>query len=576
MFKISLQKKPNSVDYDVNVRVITFAVISIVLILISIYFVRSYASKKQWVIQNMRVEANNLENSFVNDINYSQYFVNLIMNQLQSNYLNSNNIRKTLKNYVSASRFSALFGWRKYSWIDGNFKETVTSTSGIEANPKESTFIREIIEQEDWENQIIFFISKTDFKNNTLKLISSVRDKATNKYAGSIVLSYDASTMIRRLYANTRNEFTNFVVLNDKFEVIAQSKPNIKNIIDEKEVFAPYLSEALKKVDLNNNLTPSKGISYLDMLTGINYYIRKIDDLPFVLIVSLDSNEISNTILDSIIKKFVEVSVFALMFFMSVISIYRRETWLRAKAEQATITANRATRAKTDFLAFTAHEIRSPLGFILTGSEIMTKKLLGELPPNYLSYAEGIHQNSKIILDFITDILDENQIMEGKFKTINSVTDLGEIINKAISVNKTRFNDRKVKIKVDLEDNLPLLICDQRRILQVMNNLISNAIKYSNDNTIITVSVHIINEQMEIEVQDQGIGMTESEIQVALSTYRIASKKSHDLIESYGLGLPIVKMLLDAHDAQLEIKSVVNSGTTVKIIFPKDKLVTVA
>ena len=572
MFKISLEKKPNSVDYDVNVRVITFAVISIVLILISIYFVRSYASKKQWVIQNMRIEANNLENSFVNDINYSQYFVNLIMNQLQSNYLSLSNIRKVLKNYVPASRFSALFGWRKYSWIDANYKETVTSTSGIEANPKEPIFIKGIIEQDNWENQIIFFINKTDFKNNTLKLISSIKDKNTKKYAGSIVLSYDTSTMIRRLYANTRNEFTNFVILNDRFEVIAQSKPNIKNIIDEKETFAPHLSEALKKIDLNNSLIPSKDISYLDMLTGINYYIRKIDDLPFILVVSLDSNEISNTILDSIIKKFVEVSVFALMFFMSVISIYRRETWLRAKAEQATIIANRATKAKTDFLAFTAHEIRSPLGFISTGSEIMTKKLFGELPPSYLAYAEGIHQNSKIILDFITDILDENQIIEGKFKTINSVTDLSEIISKAISVNKTRFNDRKVEIKVDLEDNLPQLICDQRRILQVMNNLISNAIKYSNDNTAINVSARIINEQMEIEVCDQGIGMTENEIQVALSTYGIASKKSHDLIESYGLGLPIVKMLLDAHDAQLEIKSVVNNGTRVKIIFPKDKL----
>jgi len=572
MLKVSLEKKPESVDYDVNVRVITFAVISIVLILISIYFIRSYASKKQWVIQNMKIEANNLENSFVNDINYSQYFVNLIIDQLHSGYKDLNSIKKTLKNYVPASRFSALFGWRKYSWIDANYKETVTSSSGIEANPKEPVFIRSIIEKENWENQIIFFISKTDFKNNTLKLISSVRDKNTKKYAGSIVLSYDTSTMIRRLYANTRNKFTNFVILNDRFEIVAQSKPNIKNIIDSKENFSSHLREALRKVDLNNNSALLRDISYLDMLSGINYYIKKIDDLPFILVVSLDSNEISNTIKDSIIKKFVEVSVFALMFFMSAISIYRRETWLRAKAEQATIIANKATIAKTDFLAFTAHEIRSPLGFILTGSEIMTKKLFGELPESYMAYAEGIYQNSKIILDFITDILDENQIIEGKFKIINSVTNLEEIIDKSISVNKARFNDRKVEIKVQVQDNLPKLVCDQRRILQVMNNLISNAIKYSNDQTTILVEVKIVNGQMEIAVHDQGIGMSESEILVALSTYGIVSKKSHNLIESYGLGLPIVKMLLDAHDAQLEIKSELNVGTTVKIIFPKDKL----
>lgn len=535
MLKISAKKKPSSIDYDVNVRVITFAVISVVLILISIYFIRSYASKKQWVIKNMKIEANNLKNSFVNDINYSQYFVNLIIDQLHSSYTDLNNIKRTLKNYVPASEFSALFGWRKYSWIDSNYKETVTSSSGIESNPKEPVFIREIIEQGNWENQLIFFINKTDFKNNTLKLISSVRDKTTKKYAGSIVLSYDTSTMIRRLYANTRNEFTDFVILNDKFEVVAQSKPNIKNIIDNKENFSVHLSEALKKIDLSTNPALLKDISYLDMLSGINYYIRKIDDMPFILVVSLDSYEISNTILDSIIRKFVEVSVFALMFFMSVISIYRRETWLRAKAEQATILANKATKAKTDFLAFTAHEIRSPLGFILTGSEIMIKKLFGELPEKYATYAEGIHQNSKVILDFITDILDENQIIEGKFKIINSETNLDEIIDKSISVNKARFNERKVDIKVEIENNLPELICDQRRILQVMNNLISNAIKYSNDHTCITITAKIVNEQMEIEVQDQGIGMSESEILVGVSSYNIVSKKSHNLIESYGL-----------------------------------------
>jgi signal transduction histidine kinase len=352
--------------------------------------------------------------------------------------------------------------------------------------------------------------------------------------------------------------------------VVAQSKPIINNIIDNDENFSKHLIKGLQDIE---GMSSNREISHLEMISGVNYYIKRISDLPFILIVSLDSKEISNTIIDSIIKKFVEVSVFALMFFLSVISIYRRETWLRAKAEQATIIANKATKAKSDFLAFTAHEIRSPLGFISTGSEIMTKKLFGELPPAYLEYAEGIHQNSKIILDFITDILDENQIIEGKFKIVNSITDLKEIIDKSIAVNKARFNKREVIIEVNIQENLPKLICDQRRILQVMNNLISNAIKYSNDDTKITIIVRIVEDKMQIEVQDQGIGMSEPEIQIALSTYGVVMKKNHNLIESYGLGLPIVKMLLEAHEAILDINSAPNIGTTVKIIFPKFKLI---
>ncbi|RYE06349.1 MAG: hypothetical protein EOP33_03965 [Rickettsiaceae bacterium] len=562
--------KQTSYHYSLNLRIITTAVISIVLVLIIIYFNKSYVNRKRNVLQNMRIEANNIENSFINDMKYSQYFINLIGNQLKNNYNNLNDINTILQSYAFHSDLSLSFGWNKYSWINSNFKEAVTSTTGIESCPREPYFIRKAVEENA--HNIIFLVDKIDAREDNLKLVLNVESPTDEKYVGSVVLSYNVNILIDRLHASTRKKSTNFILLDNKLNVIGQSKSDIDHIIDNKRNISQPLFATLKTtIEQKDELL--EDVFHLDMFSGNNYHIRQIESLPFVLITNLDSEEISNDILSNIIRRIFEISVLGLVFLITVISIYKRETWLRAKAEQATITANKATKAKSDFLAFTAHEIRSPLGFILTGSEIITKKLFGELPQAYLEYAEGIHQSSKIILDFITDILDEHQIIEGKFRIVNSATDIGEVMNKAVNINKTRFNKRKVSIIMKIQENLPKLFCDQRRISQVMNNLISNSIKYSKDYTKITIVIRIVNCNMEIEVHDQGIGMTEAEIQSALVAWSITTRKSSSLIESYGLGLPIVKMLLDAHEAELGIKSIPNIGTMVKIVFPKHKLI---
>ena len=181
----------------------------------------------------------------------------------------------------------------------------------------------------------------------------------------------------------------------------------------------------------------------------------------------------------------------------------------------------------------------------MTGSEIMQKNLFGPLPPAYKKYADGIHRNSELILEFITDILDEEHILSGNFKIVNTMHDITEIINDAITTNLTRYNTRNVTVTSELESPMPKLICDGKRMMQVINNLISNAIKYSKDNTIVTVKAYIAADYLMIEIHDQGIGMTDDEIKIAFTKYGTVRKEHFNFIESYGLGLPIVKLLLE-------------------------------
>ncbi|MBN8512248.1 MAG: sensor histidine kinase [Rickettsiales bacterium] len=564
----------DTIDQKIAIQMITFGVIIIVVIITLVSFIHIYSNKKEDILKDMSSEYIQLETVIIDQLNYSVHFTNLLSSYIKDNHSDLRYINNVLKNHLRSEEFYSLFGWRKYSWVDKNFNETVNSIKGILPTPRRQEYILELVTSLGINNSSkpVFYSQKGKGKDRSLKIIDNLVDKNSGKYLGSLVLSHDIETLINSLNLRKKAKSTNFVILDKDFQVIAQSKSKIQNLINANSEFNDLVKLNIKKVQSQTDKL-IKGYAYLDMINGLNYYIKPLAGLPFILVVNIDSTLIRNDILSNLAKSFLLLCIFASLSLSGIIYVYRRETFLRTKAERATLVAENSTKAKSNFLAFTAHEIRSPLGFILTGSEIMTKEILGNLPTPYKKYAQGIHNNSKLILDFITDILDENQIIEGKFKITNRITKIDEIIKEAVQVNIARYNSRKITIDTKITDDIPSVICDKRRILQVMSNLVSNSIKYSEDDTTITITVKLVNDEMVICVQDQGIGMKEKDIPVALSAYGTLREQNYNSLGSYGLGLAIVKMLLEAHDAELKINSVEGKGTTVKIIFPKYKLV---
>ena len=116
-------------------------------------------------------------------------------------------------------------------------------------------------------------------------------------------------------------------------------------------------------------------------------------------------------------------------------------------------------------------------------------------------------------------------------------------------------------------------MCDERRILQALNNIISNAIKYSNDPAQIDIRAQILNKEFKIIIEDKGIGMSPYDIDIALTKYGTIKKRKYNHIDSYGLGLVIVKKLMEAHDGRLDIESAVNVGSKITLSFPQYKIV---
>ena len=308
----------------------------------------------------MKTESQLLETVITDHLNYSKYFINIIGRNILSDHRNLLHIHKTLRDGFTSHDFNMMFGWRKYSWIDKNFYKVVTSTKGILNKPEYAEYIKNL----DRSNEIEFYTKIYNNKGNSLKIIDNLFDPITEKYLGSVVLSYDINTMVRSLNMRKKNNSTHFIILDRDMRIIARSREVIGSDVNSSNGLDFHLNKLINT--LQSHEDGLNEISYLDMLNGLNYSVSLLKDLPFTIIVNIDNEVIRQDIIDSITKKFIEVCVFAIVFLFMVISIYKRETILRTKAEKATAVANRLTKAKSDFLAFTAHEIRSPLGFILT------------------------------------------------------------------------------------------------------------------------------------------------------------------------------------------------------------------
>lgn len=563
------ETKSHRSDYDINVGMIALSVAAIVLILVAIFCIKTYAEQKQIIYDSMRVEGEMMEAFYSESLDHTWYVVNLLAEQIKANPHDIKSVKNILNDYISSADVRDIFGWTEFVWFD-HVKHRRMSSNAISHDKKSFPMPNEEMAfSRQYSEKISYWLNSDE---DTIYAVVGVIDNKTGKYLGSLAVNFDLATLTKHINERKKHDYTNFALIGEGFKVITQSRPSMEDAgLDNGWVVERHLVKIISNIgftDPNN-----KVVSFLDTISGVNYYVKKVADQPFVLLVNIDHEEIQNDIFNKIVVKFVETSIFASCFLLIIILIYRREAWLRERAEIASEIANRATDAKSDYLAFTAHEIRSPLGFILTGSELMQKKMLGNIDEAYMEYVDGIHKNAELILDFITDILDEEHILEGSFKIVSSAQNVQEIIDNAVAINLARFTNKKTIIKVEIEENLPKLICDARRILQVVNNLISNAIKYSNEGTIVRVIAKIKHRQLYIEVVDRGVGMTSSEVQVALTKYGTVRKKNFDFIESYGLGLPIVKKLLEAHDAQLLIDSKVDVGTKVSIIFPQDKLI---
>jgi signal transduction histidine kinase len=237
-------------------------------------------------------------------------------------------------------------------------------------------------------------------------------------------------------------------------------------------------------------------------------------------------------------------------------------------AEAAREEAERASAAKSAFLARVSHEIRTPLNAIIGFAEVMMEERFGPIgSERYKEYLKDVHTSGVHVLSLVNDLLDLSKIEAGKMELVVEQIDVNAIVGECVSIMQTQANQQRVIMRLSLAPRLPRIRADERSLRQILLNLLSNAVKFNEPGGQVIVSSALTDAgYVVIRVKDTGIGMSDDEIQIALEPFRqIATSRK---MTGTGLGLPVTKALIEANHASFLIKSRKNEGTLVEVAFP--------
>jgi PAS domain S-box-containing protein len=248
--------------------------------------------------------------------------------------------------------------------------------------------------------------------------------------------------------------------------------------------------------------------------------------------------------------------------------------WKRTEEEliNAKQQAEKASTAKSEFLAKISHEIRTPLNAIIGFSEVMMDERFGPVGnERYRQYLRDIHTSGGHLISLLNDLLDLSKIEAGKLELSFVSVNLNDLVQQCVAIMQQQANRERVIIRTSLPPSLPQIVADVRSVRQIALNLLSNSIKFTGAGGQVIVAT-ALNDDHEIvlRVRDTGPGMSEKELQTALEPFRQLATASR--AGGSGLGLPISKALAEANHARFHITSQIDSGTLVEVAFPATRV----
>ena len=246
----------------------------------------------------------------------------------------------------------------------------------------------------------------------------------------------------------------------------------------------------------------------------------------------------------------------------------------KAKSDEARRHAEAANIAKSRFLAQMSHELRTPLNAILGFSEVMTNELFGaHTVPAYKDYASDIHNSGVHLLGLINEILDLSRIEAGRYELNEEAVALVQVAQECHHLLKLRAATRRIVIHDLFEPDMPRLWADERATRQICLNLLSNAIKFTPQGGEIWLKVGWTAAGGQyLSVRDTGPAIPENEIPIVLDSFGQGSNAIKSAEQGAGLGLPIVKSLIELHGGTFSLKSKLREGTDVVVTFPPERV----
>lgn len=254
-----------------------------------------------------------------------------------------------------------------------------------------------------------------------------------------------------------------------------------------------------------------------------------------------------------------------------ITEIKETEEALRRAKEDAEL----ANRTKTEFLANMSHELRTPLNSVIGFSELLISTDFDQLGMDRVTeYLGDINRSGRHLLRLISDILDISKIEVGEMALDEEVVSLQKIVQECFKMIDERA--KRARTPLSIEANCPpvWLMADETRLKQILLNLLTNAIKFTESDGQVSVGWSLDKDQnLDVFVSDTGEGMEPASIEIALEPFgQVATSLTRDH-EGAGLGLPLSRRLAELHGAKLNIDSEIDRGTTVRILFPAERVI---
>ncbi len=331
----------------------------------------------------------------------------------------------------------------------------------------------------------------------------------------------------------TAGKMTNFNATWQKIQRVEVLPQNTSSIYDEDEEYAFFFHSTY--ISKEDHLLLAGYVEWDDVVVGIDYIYTLMKMVFYVMLI--------------------------LLF---VLVCYHMRTQQLKHSEHKTAISESANRAKSDFLSRMSHEIRTPINAVMGMDEMILRE---SKDPAILEYAQNLQQAAKTLLELINDILDFSKIEAGKMEIIPAEYQLGSLLSDLANMIRKRAENKGLSFQVEANPNLPTtLFGDEMRIKQVITNLLTNAIKYTEKGGAqLKVDFSPIDEEqiyLKISVSDTGIGIKPEDMDKLFSSFERIEEKRNRNIEGTGLGMNIAQQLLSLMGGELKAESVYGKGST--------------
>ena len=252
--------------------------------------------------------------------------------------------------------------------------------------------------------------------------------------------------------------------------------------------------------------------------------------------------------------------------FNAMVASLRRSATLEAKVHEL----QEVTRLKSEFLAAVSHELRTPLNVIIGYTEMLTTGAGGTVTAEQSEMLESIQRYSKLQLALITNVLDYSRLVSGKMSFHVERFALAPLLDEILAMHRGRLRSRKVRLTASVDADLPTLETDRIKLHEIVRNLVDNAVKFAESGMVaVKAWPSEGGESVAIEVADTGPGMAPTDLQTIFDAFQQVGQESTRPTGGVGLGLSIVKQLVDALGGRVDVTSRLGEGSTFHVEIPR-------